>query len=124
MRANETLTAEMNANVRFYIPVEIRCDLCEDGEGDGHYGDRTKEVVKKYRWQDFEKRKAVKKNDQGKKTRENAHAHANKGNSIEALGMLGIYGIYNGMDMYLGFLWRCDKSVALGGRSCLLSLFS
>lgn len=87
MRTDETLTAEMNANVRFGIPAEIRCDISEDEDDETaalveEYGNVSKELLKKYRWQDFEKRKVVKKKNK-RKIEENARA--NKGNSLEAL---------------------------------------
>lgn len=86
MRANETLTAEMNANVRFGIPAEVRCEIDEDEEAElgvsedemREYGNQDKGVTG-YRWQDFEKRKIVKK----KKVED--IARAKEGNSCEAL---------------------------------------
>ncbi|KAE9969605.1 hypothetical protein EG328_006786 [Venturia inaequalis] len=86
MRTDETLTAEMNANVRFGIPAEIRCEISADEDDETaalveEYGNVSKEKLKKYRWQDFEKKKVVKKKNK-KKVEENARAK--KGNSLEA----------------------------------------
>ena len=86
MRADERLTAEMDANVRFGIPAEIRCEVDDDDDDEeddasGEYGNQKK-FVKRYRWQDFEKKKFAKKKD--KKTIVD-NARAKKGNSLEAL---------------------------------------
>ncbi|QDS72759.1 hypothetical protein FKW77_004222 [Venturia effusa] len=87
MRTDENLTAEMNANVRFGIPAEIRCEIIEDEDDETtalveEYGNVSKEILKEYRWQDFEKRKVVKRKNR-KKIEDNARAK--KGSSLEAL---------------------------------------
>lgn len=71
MRSDETLTAEMNCTVRFGIPAEIRCEIDDNEETEevADFGNHETTMVKKFRWQDFEKKKkkVSKKRKKGRK---------------------------------------------------------